>query len=188
MNTRTHVTNVMVILILTLIGMAPLSCTEEPVQPMDAMTLRVTNQIGGWAELTENGYFEFTDSLKMYDLINDAAVSYDSIGVRRGFQQWLEKDSTNTLVMLVCDFGTEQNARDMFAYKASLIPVTKKPLSVGTFDQAVAVAQSEFNGNTVYGHFGRFYFEMLFSGYEVTDAALTDAATFLTFFQAAVAE
>jgi hypothetical protein len=164
---------------LILMMAAAFSCNEKPIG-RDVMSLRLTNQINGWTEVPDGGYFPFADFSRMYDVINGAASLYDAHGVRSGFLQAMKDVSGKEITMLVCDFVMEESAQTMFTAKDTTIA---SPLSVGTFNQNTVVAAGTLGGIMAYGHCGRFYYELSFTGYAVSDSALPDASEFSTYFQ-----
>jgi hypothetical protein len=74
------------------------------------------------------------------------------------------------------DFGTTANAAAMVQRQASIY----SPLiNIPGYDSTVTIASPALGGITVFAHFGKFYIEVSFIGYQDQSQAISDAKLFL---------
>lgn len=145
--------------------------------------LRLVNgEVSPWTENNEEGFIEFKAST-MFSLINGGAQSYVDKGVVAGFQQRMAVDSKYA-DLLVMDYGTEAKASEMYAWADA---ANDEKSAVGNYNLSVAeLDNSPMSGVIAIAHFGKYYMELSFSGYNDKSEAQATAASFIEVFESKI--
>jgi hypothetical protein len=183
------------------VGVMDLSCgPTSPATPSTPLSdLMITdNQFTGWRTdtvLVEGVYYTgatpFVDST-IHDFVDGGSSDYCGTcnghgNMKAGIATYIKyPDSGYKLFGLVIDYGTASAANAEFK-----VWVNKKapqtPVSIPPFLITTAVAYEANGGAYVYAHFSNYFIEMQLSNYNgMTDLAVADANTFLTYFQSKI--
>ncbi len=79
------------------------------------------------------------------------------------------------------DFGTDSNAKEMYAYQKE--NHSTGALAISGYSDTVAIAQWILGGIIVFAHFKQFYFELKFIRFSEQNQATDAAIQFLNFFK-----
>jgi len=141
--------------------------------------LRLSTEVSNWSEAS-GSYKEF-DVQGLYDIINGGAVTDENNGLVEGIFQEMAGSSGRNVEIRVEDFGNAASATAMFNYSATN-SVSQK-VTFADFAEATAVGTQVLGGVTVFAHFGKFYFNLQFTGYSDNQVAAADANGFLKTYQ-----
>ncbi len=146
---------------------------------------RITSEIQGWSEVSQEGYRELNPETLESSFINGGAPIYNNNGMVEAIAQQLESADEKILNVCVMDFASEQSAGNMFSIKVT--EGVPQPLTIPGFDESTAVGSGVLGGGVkAYAHFGRFYFEAEFTGYGNNGEAIDAAQLFLEFYRSIV--
>jgi hypothetical protein len=138
-------------------------------------TFRSTaDSVPGWTEQKDR--FRSFGTKELYELINGGAVEYIKPGLVGGITMFLSGASNRSAELYIEDFGTQARARDMVKEKRKKAS-EPKPLS-GSKDKN-AFYEEVIGGCVAYFSGGKFYFEMILTGYDKQEAAIKDARLFM---------
>ena len=140
--------------------------------------LRLTNGVvAGWSENTEYPYTTFTAS-NLFNLINGGAQEFVDRGMKEGFRQGMTNGPDKTFTSLVMDFGTAENALNMYTLKLQQFMGTKE--TAGAFPENQAFVNTSTSGYEAYGVFGNVMVVIWMDGYGTDKSeAKADAVLFL---------
>jgi hypothetical protein len=160
----------------------PTNTNPTPKNPT-LLDLKVTtNDVSGWTLDTFGVYS--ADSLT-HDL-DGGDMPYRNNHIVAMIDEGLKYPSgADTLYLgyrfFIMDFGTVANATAMYQSQKSYFDQVPSSAGIAGFDLSEAFADTAKNGGvTAYCHFGKFYFELPFSGFSNHLDALGPAAQFLT--------
>lgn len=153
----------------------------EPIMAVNALRL-VNGEVSPWIENNEEEFIEFKAST-MFSLINGGAQIYVNHGVVEGFQQTMAIDEKLAFLM-VMNFGTTSNASEMYVFTDA---ANDEKSAVGNYNLSVAeLDNSPMNGVIAIAHFGKYYMELSFSGYNDKSEAQATAASFIEVFESKI--
>jgi hypothetical protein len=152
--------------ILAVLGFIAASCTAKAVS---MEKFRISKQIYGWVE-EKKSYRSFGPG-ELYDLIDGDAPKYIDNGLKEGMFQRLRRPDSATIEFFAEDFGSEENARKMFAAKRSDIAGS---LPAEPPDSSTVFIQEVIGGLWACGTTGRYYFELNITGIKDTSKATAE--------------
>jgi hypothetical protein len=135
--------------------------------------LRIKNEIAGWSV---HERYRLFDPAGLVELIGGAAQAYAERGLVIGLYQKIRGSGETTAELFAQDFGNEKNATAMLAHRQEY---TFSPLPFPKVEGVEAVADLTFDGCVVYARMDRFYFELVFSGFDNVFTALVIARSFV---------
>ena len=151
---------------------APSSAPPASAPALEALR-RAAGGVAGWAE-QKDSYRPFTPR-ELYGIIDGGAVVYEQQGLVRGVAVSLGNGS-RSLDLFVDEFDTAAHASGMVTIKEK---ASAAPQPLAAVAPRRAVYDEVLGGCAVYWATGRHYIEMIFTGYESTEAARRDAALFV---------
>jgi hypothetical protein len=146
-------------------------------QGLNSLKLQ-SDEASGWVE---SSLFDFNVSTCTKNTgLNGGATKYIEKGLVEGFKQTFSISSFN-FILIVIDFGNSANANAMFN-KMYTEEVYDKLTIDGFSENEAIIDNSPLNGVDAYTHFGKFYFELHFTGYSNKTDAKNTAASFIELF------
>ena len=133
--------------------------------------------IKGWTP-AEDEYKEFGPD-DLYDLINGGADIYIDKGLQKGSYQKLLQDDSYQCEILVEDFGSSENARNIFA---ATTETAVSSLKFGPGSNEHLRIKEFIGGLLVYMYHDNYYFEISASGFDTVEEAGTAVKPFINFF------
>ena len=142
------------------------------------------NEITGWGIDTNGlgaGYSSqnpfAVSAANLHNVIDGGDMQYIDEGCIEAIFEYLQKyNSFEQATIYFMDFGTTANAAAMVQRQASIY----SPLiNIPGYDSTVTIASPALGGITVFAHFGKFYIEVSFIGYQDQSQAISDAKLFL---------
>jgi hypothetical protein len=161
--------------ILAVLGFVAASCTAKAVS---MEKFRISNQIPGWVE-EKKSYRSFIPG-ELYDLIDGDAPKYIDNGLKEGFFQRLKRPDSAIIELYAEDFGSEENARKIFAAKRSDISGS---LPAETPDTSTVFIQEVIGGLWACGTAGRYYFELNTTGIKDTSKATEEIKKYFDYYR-----
>lgn len=136
------------------------------------------NEISGW---TEFSCFDFNVSNCSNDAgLNGGSSIYVNEGLVEGFRQIMKTPDYDADIFIM-DFGDNTKANNMFIKISGEYKNNKQPL--GNFAESIAISEENGSGVNVCAHFGKFFFEIHFTGYLNKADARNTANGFIELFQ-----
>jgi hypothetical protein len=132
------------------------------------------DSIPGWTE-QQDSYRYFVPKA-LYDIINGGAEEYIKTGLVDGMVATFKSTGEKNAELYIEDFGVQGHAQALKEKKRKTAS-EPKPLP-GSRDKN-AFYDEVIGGCVVYFSSGRFYFEMILTGYDKQDSALQDARLFI---------
>lgn len=134
------------------------------------------NEVSGW---NESSCFDFNVSNCSSEAgLDGGSEEYINEGMVEGFRQMMQKtDYIGDLRIM--DFGDATKATNMFNKKTSNLSDKK----LGNFAETQAATEDNLSGVNAYAHFGKFYFEIQFTGYSNKTDAKSTAASFMELYE-----
>jgi hypothetical protein len=138
--------------------------------------------ITGWNTAADNSC-QMNGTVELYNDIDGGAPTYIDHGFIQYIKQDLSGSAGKTASVRVMDFGTADKAKVMYE---DILTSTKinDELPAPGYDRTVAVMSAAIGTFSVYAHFDRFYFELIFSEMDGTADANNNAGQFLKTYQA----
>jgi hypothetical protein len=164
-------------------------CDNSPTQQNNVSLAEMkvnTNDVDGWILKSS----EESPPNTLYDLIDGGAPTYIDRHLEAYLNEFLFKaNGTDTTylgdIFFIMNFGSAENATEMYRYQKTYIDGVAPSAIISGFHPSVAFADTTPGGGiTAFAHFGKFYFEMPFSGYENHLDALIPAGQFLNLLKA----
>ncbi|HEX2959623.1 MAG TPA: hypothetical protein VHO70_22495, partial [Chitinispirillaceae bacterium] len=119
----------------------------------------VNGEMTGW---TEDSYSQFSAS-ELINFVNGDAPKYVSRGLIEGFDQSIVS-SGKSARLLIMDFATDDNALNMFNFKAN--DNTSKIKAGDNYDLNTAqLNTSAADAPEAYAHFGQYFLELRLDGF-----------------------
>ncbi|NLW33834.1 MAG: hypothetical protein GXY77_20485 [Fibrobacter sp.] len=147
-------------------------------QGLNSLKLK-SEEASGWVE---SALFDFNVSNCTKDAgLNGGAQKYIEKGLVEGFKQTFSKSSFN-FILIVIDFGNSSNANAMFS-KMHTEEVFDEIIIDGFSENEAIIDNSPLSGVDAYAHFGKYYFELHFTGYSKKADAKNAASSFLELFR-----
>jgi hypothetical protein len=132
------------------------------------------DSVPGWTEQKDR--FRSFGTKELYELIDGGAVEYIKPGLVCGITMFLSGASNRSAELYIEDFGSKPRARDMVKEKRK--KASEPKLLPGSGDKN-AFYDGVIGGCVVYFSSGRFYFEMILTGYDKQETAVQDAGIFM---------
>lgn len=172
---------VAVVSVALLFGVSCKLVEDEGESSQGVNALRLANSdVSPWTENASEGFKAFKAS-NMFALINGGAQNYIDKGMVAGFQQNMAGGGEKTAKLLVLDFGTEASASAMYSYTDN---ANEDKLNAGDYPQTVAqLDNSPSSGVVAIAHFGKYYMELSFTGYNDKSESRITAASFVEVFE-----
>lgn len=172
---------VAVVSVALIIGVSCKLVEDEGESSQGVNALRLANSdVSPWTEISDDGFKDFKAN-NMVKEINGGAQVYVDKGMVAGFKQYVETGGGKKAELLVLDFGTEASASAIYSYK---VDGNDEKLAAGTYSEAVAqLDNSAMSGVTAYAHFGKYYLELSFTGYNDKAESRITATNFVEVFE-----
>jgi hypothetical protein len=143
----------------------------------DSLKLNVyrsaVDSVAGWTE-QRDGFHSF-GTKELYELIDGGAVEYEKPGLVAGIVTELTASGTRSAKIYIEDFGTQARSQSMVKAKRKTAS-EPKPLAGAPKN---SFTDEVIGGCLAYASSGNFYFELVLTGYDRTENAVTDAGEFL---------
>lgn len=108
-------------------------------------------ELSGWNEVDDKGYLKFTSS-DMYKTVNGGAKEYEVKGLSEGFYQNMA-NGEKTYESYVMDFGSADNAKEMYDTKLKALSASKEDASGFSEDEAfIEPSLYGYNGYAIFGN------------------------------------
>jgi hypothetical protein len=153
----------------------------------------MTNQISGWVTDSSSHFVQYPPE-SLYGPINGAATFYvDSGGLvcwcreeMNGGDQATPWSGDYVFNGYIHDYGTPNKAKWVFNAKSSRLIAPDEKISIPPFTDNEVQAKLFYGGMQAIANFGKFYFEVIFMGYQDSTDAVPEAVKFLTKYKALV--
>ena len=133
------------------------------------------NSVSGWTE--QQGKYSYFVTKALYDIIDGGAEEYLRAGLIDGMVAAFESAGNKNAELYIEDFGVQRHAQAMMKKKRK---TAAEPKSLPGSGDKNTFYDEVIGGCIVYFTSGRFYFEMVLTGYEKQDTALQDARLFIS--------
>jgi hypothetical protein len=152
-----------------------------------------SQQVKDWTPSSEpaDSLFRFVDTTLMY-LINGGKYSYcgecdGTSALKAGVYYVLVNGVKETMVkVFVMDYGMVDSAKAQFDTRRTMLLGFSTKVVIPSYAESTAIGAEFSGGITALASFDRYYFEMVFSGYDSSVEAAADASLFLSSFQSKV--
>jgi hypothetical protein len=171
---------VAVVSIALLVGVSCKLVEDEGESSQGVNALRLANSdVSPWTEISVDGFKDFKAN-NMVKEINGGAQTYVDKGMVAGFKQYMTGGGKSA-ELLVLDFGTEASTSAMYSYTDN---ANEDKSDAGGYPLTVAqLDNSPMSGVVAIAHFGKYYMELSFTGYNDKSEARSTAASFVEVFE-----